>query len=103
MATEFFPAAAALNHNFNVNFDEEWAGEMKGLLLEADWEMVSDVRRVCFCVAQLRGNKRSFACKLWPTLHVQIIYSGRGKLSNCNKIALPLDNRNSANKIAKCD
>lgn len=50
---EFFPAAAALNHHFNVNFDEEWGVEMKGLLLEADWEMVPDVRRVCFCVAQL--------------------------------------------------
>lgn len=52
MTMEFFLAAAALIklHHFNVNFDEGWGREMKGLLFGADWERGSDVLCVYVCV-----------------------------------------------------
>lgn len=47
---------------------------------------------------------RAFACKLRPTVHVQIIYSVRGKPGSCNIL---LDNRcvsgcRFSGKITKC-
>lgn len=55
----FSPVAAALIklRHFNVEFDEGWGGEMKGLLFRAH----SDV----LCVSMLWGSMMSFACKLW--------------------------------------
>ncbi len=65
-----------------------------------------DVLGVCFSGSQLWGSAMSFACKLWPTLHVQIIYSGWGKKGNCNSLWIAdadvLGCRNSAGKITKC-
>lgn len=105
MTMGFFLAAAALIklHHFNVNFDEGWSGEMKGLLFGADWERSSDVGLLCLCVSQLWGS--FFAYKVWPTLHVQIKYSGWGRLDNCNALRITdvsLACWHSANKITKC-